>query len=267
MTYIPVIPGGGNVGWSFLSATRERQQTAFDGSAKIVNDSEYFKANIGDIASAEELVSDRRLLSVALGAFGLDDDINNRFFVRKILEEGTIDEDAFANRFADKRYFEMAKAFGFDLAPPNTVLSSFAEPVLEAYRTRQFEIAVGEQDEDLRMGMGFKRDLEGLGRRDLSENATWFTIMGTPPLRRVFETALGLPLQTGALDIDRQLDLFKDASLRVFGTSNAMSFVDPELQESLVRKFLLRSGLQSNGVGSGSASIALALLRQQQPFN
>ena len=40
---------------------------------------------------------------MALGAFGLQDDINNRYFIRKILEEGTTNEDALANRFSDTR--------------------------------------------------------------------------------------------------------------------------------------------------------------------
>lgn len=46
---------------------------------KIRNDEAYFRAKIGSVKTAEQLVSDRRLLKVALGAFGLEADINNRF--------------------------------------------------------------------------------------------------------------------------------------------------------------------------------------------
>ena len=159
MTYQPVFPSGGNLGWTFLSKTREAQQEAFDNSTLIARETSYFREKIGEVNSAEDLVSDRRLLSVALGAFGLDDDINNRFFVRKVLEEGTLDQDAFANRLADKRYFAMSEAFGFDLTPPKTVISSFPDDIIDQYKVRQFEFAVGEQDEDMRLALGLEREI------------------------------------------------------------------------------------------------------------
>ena len=39
--------------------------------------------------SAADLVADRRLLKVALGAFGLEGEIDKKAFIRKVLEEGT----------------------------------------------------------------------------------------------------------------------------------------------------------------------------------
>ena len=92
MTFQPVIPVGGLAGWGFLNRTMQVQTTAFQKSPTLLRDTEYFAQNIGDIQSADQLVSDRRLLRVALGAFGLSDDINNTHFVRKILSDGTIDE-------------------------------------------------------------------------------------------------------------------------------------------------------------------------------
>ncbi|MGI9388684.1 MAG: hypothetical protein ACR2O1_01390 [Boseongicola sp.] len=91
MTYQPVVPAGGNVGWNFLSRTRDAQQDAFNASSQVVRDTEYFREKIGGVQTAEDLVSDRRLLSIALGAFGLAEDVGNKFFVRKVLEEGTLD--------------------------------------------------------------------------------------------------------------------------------------------------------------------------------
>ena len=124
MTYAPVVPFGGLAGWAFLTRTREAQKTAFASSPAVQRDEAYFRDRIGGISSAEELVSDRRLLSVALGAFGLEDDINNRYFIRKVLEDGTLDPKALGNKLADKRYLELSKAFGFgDYATPRTKLS------------------------------------------------------------------------------------------------------------------------------------------------
>lgn len=266
MSYLPVIPSGGQVGWNFLTRTREDQQRAFDSSGANQRATEYFRENIGKVETAEQLVADRRLLSVALGAFGLDDDIENRFFIRKVLEEGTLDDRSFANRLSDKRYFAMAKAFAFDLSPPNTAISDFPDEIIESYRTRQFEIAVGTQDEDLRLALGIEREIVDLAGRGLTEDAAWFTIMGNPPVRRVFETALGLPAAFGAIDVDRQLDVFREKSERVFGTSDPAAFADPELRESLIRTFLFRADLAANATLTSRSSVALTLLQSQPPL-
>lgn len=263
MTYQPVFPAGGNLGWTFLKTTREDQQDAFDNSAVVVRDTDYFRETIGKISSAEQLVADRRLLTVALGAFGLDDDINNRFFMRKVLEEGTLNEESFANRLSDKRYFAMAEAFGFDLSPPKSVLSDFPDQILSEYRSRQFEIAVGTQDEDLRLALGLERDLNELADRKLPENAAWFTVMGNPPVRRVFETALGLPSEIAAIDIDRQLAVFREKSESLFGVSHPEEFTDPALQEKLVRNFLFRSELAASAASTSRGAVALSLLQAQ----
>ena len=87
----PAVPAAGLPGWAFLSRTASAQQAAHASSSTLQRDTAYFRANIGSIQSAEELVSDRRLLSVALTAFGLEDDLQNRFFIRKILESDPSD--------------------------------------------------------------------------------------------------------------------------------------------------------------------------------
>ncbi len=266
MTFQPVFPSGGNLGWTFLKNSRESQQKAFDESAVIRRDSDYFRERIGDIRSAEELVSDRRLLGVALGAFGLDDDISNRFFIQRVLEDGTLDPEAFSNRLADKRYFALSEAFAFELSPPNTALSDFADKILSDYTLRQFEIAVGNQDEDLRLALGAEREISILVERELTEEAAWFTIMGNPPMRRVFELALGLPSEIATVDIDRQLEVFREKAVNTFGVSNPTEFSDPELQEKLVRNFLVRAELNTGISTTARGSVALSLLQSQSPL-
>ena len=86
MSYQPVIPSAGLAGWNFLQRTYDAQFKAFNASAQLQRDTDYFREKVGEIQSAEDLVKDRRLLSVALGAFGLQDDIDNRYFIQKILQ-------------------------------------------------------------------------------------------------------------------------------------------------------------------------------------
>lgn len=261
MSFQPVVPIGGNAGWAFLQRTKDAQQHAFDQSPRISRETEEFEARIGQISSAEELVSDRRLLTVALGAFGLSEDIDNRFFIRKVLEDGTGSDDALANRLTDKRYFDLAEAFAFDRAPPNTQFSDFGPRITEAYRERQFEEAVGDSAPAMRLSLSLEREVAELAVRDLSEDGLWFTVMATPPLREVFEAGLGLPSSVGALDIDRQLTLFQDKALSLFGDTGVRQFTDPEKQDELIRRFLVADSLATAPAQTVRGSAALALLQ------
>lgn len=262
MSFQPVIPFSGAAGWAFLQRSKDAQQTAFESSPVIQRDVEYFKENIGDVATAEQLVSDRRLLSVALGAYGLSDDINNTYFIRKVLEDGTLDTDALANKLSDKRYLEMAKDFGFgDYNIPRTQISDFGDTTVEAYKERQFEVAIGDQDQDMRLAMSLERDLGSIIDKSTSDAGKWYSVMGNPPLRQVFETALGLPSSFGTIDIDKQLEVFQSKSESYFGSSTVDQFADPDRMEELTRLFLARSQIAQGTAALSSNAIALTLLQ------
>ncbi|SMR83466.1 Protein of unknown function [Aliiroseovarius halocynthiae] len=262
MSFQPVIPFSGAAGWSFLQRTKETQQTAFESSAVLQRDVKYFEEKIGNIDTAEQLVSDRRLLSVALGAYGLNDDINNTYFIQKVLEDGTIDPSALSNKLSDKRYYEMAKDFGFgDLGIPSTQISDFGVKTIDSYKERQFEIAVGNQSQDMRLAMSLERDLSNIINKTTSESGKWFSVMGNPPLRQVFETALGLPTSFGTLDIDKQLGIFQEKSERYFGDQTVDQFKDPDRLDELTRLFLARSQIAQGAAAYSSNSIALTLLQ------
>ncbi|SFB05487.1 Protein of unknown function [Poseidonocella pacifica] len=260
MSFSPIILGTGLMGWRFLESTISTQKAAFEESAVIQRDIDYFAEKIGDVSTAEDLMSDRRLLSVALGAFGLDEDINNTYFIRKVLEEGTVADDALANRLSDSRYEELAGAFAFGDRPvPRTKLSTFADEITSRFVSAQFEIAVGEQDNNMRLALNAERALPEILESDSTENSKWFQIMGTSALRTVFETALGLPSNFSQIDLDQQLDVFKEKASRQFNINSIEDFQDEEKMGKLVDTFLLRSQLTTDGTTS-SNSIALTLL-------
>lgn len=271
MGFQPIIPMGGLVGWAFLNRTIERQSAVFEASAELQRDTEYFAEKIGEIDSAEALVSDRRLLGVALGAFGLQDDIENRFFVRKMLEEGTLDADSFANRMADDRYVAFSKAFGFgDFSVPRTKLSTFPGEIISLYETRSFEVAVGEQDENLRLALNASRELATMAEDGESNDTMWFRVMGNAPLRQVFETALGLPTSFGQLDLDQQLEVFREKAERQLGHGEISQFSDEAATEKLVQRFLARAQMaEVQTTTAGTVALTLlqsAALPQQQLF-
>lgn len=261
MSFQPVLPATGLVGWRFLERTYESQTTAFSKAPEITRDTSYFETRISEIKTAEDLVSDRRLLRVALGAFGLQEDLDSKFFIKKILEDGTLKSDALANRLADDRYKNLTKAFGFgDFAIPRTQLSTFGTEITDKYRQQQFEVAVGNQDDDMRLALNARRTLPEIVAGSGSDDTKWFRIMGTPPLRQVFETALGLPSGFGRLDLDQQLDVFREKSARQFGVDSVADFDTPEFQEKLIQRFLLRAQVQQAAQNT-AANVALTLLQ------
>ncbi|MGD9917181.1 MAG: DUF1217 domain-containing protein [Paenirhodobacter sp.] len=261
MSYTPVIPFSGYAGWKLLNRTMETQKAAFTASADIQRNEDYFREKIGSITTAKELVSDRRLLSVALGAFGLDDDINNKYFIQKVLEEGTLDTESLANKLSDKTYLKLSQAFGFgDYSVPRTALSDFADEILEQYETREFEVAVGDSDNDLRLALAAQRDLSELASKSNSENTKWYSIIGSESLATVVRTALGLPDSTSSLDVDQQVTVYKNKAESVLGSSDPAEFSDADKVEKVIKLFLLRSQLE-NGTSTGSGSAALQILQ------
>lgn len=259
--FTPVVALGGLPGWTLLNRTMERQTELFNAAPALRRDTDHFLHSIAGVGSAADLVADRRLLRVALGAFGLQDDIDSRAFVRAVIEQGTDAREALANRIADDRYRAFAEAFGFlsgeggGPAPPG-----FGERIVEQFRRREFEAAVGAQDGALRLALNADRELAALAAEDGTDNALWFRILGTPPLRETLETALGLPRSFARLDLDRQLQVMRDAASRQLDIGSPRDLGDDDLRGGLIRQFLLRD--QVAGFGFSSAqSIALTLLQ------
>lgn len=261
MSFQPVVPLSGYAGWTFLKRTQASQQATLQKSAVHQRDDAYFRENIGKITSAEQLVNDRRLLNVALTAFGLQNDLNSKAYVRKILAEGTTDERSMANRMADKTYRNLAEAFGFGPGETRkTTQKGFADKILAQYHTRSFETAIGNQNESLRLAMNAERELTLLANSKSSEDTKWFTIMGNKPLREVMQTAFGLPSGFASLDIDQQLGVFKSKSRAMFGSSDLSQLQKPENLQKVLRNYLVRDEISQGSSRISSASIALQLL-------
>ncbi len=261
MTYTPAIPIGGYAGWLVLNRTMEKQEAALTQTASYQRDEDYFREKIGTITSAKDLVADRRLLSVALGAFGLDDDINSKAFIQKILEEGTQASDSLANRLSDKSYYALSEAFGFgDYDTPLSTETGFADEILEKYKTRQFAIAVGDVNESFRYALTAQRDLPTIAATSSSSNTKWYQIIGSEPLAAFMRTALGLPEAVSSLDVDRQLEIYKEKAESQFGSSDLASVISGDGMDKLIKSYLVRTQL-TEGASTTGQSAALQILQ------
>lgn len=262
MSFTPVIPLSGIAGWTFLQQTADTQRAAFDQSPLLSREIAYFEENIGGITSAEELVADRTLLKVALGAFGLDEELFKTAFIEQILAGGTDDPDSLANRFVDPRYADLADAFGFgNVIGARTGFLGFSNEITSAYKERQFEIAVGNQNEDMRLAMAFKRTIGDLADGSIGDATAWYKVLGDVPTRMVFEGAFSLPREFAGLDIDQQRKTLEDRSNALFGERSIKVFADPENVDRLIDRFLAVSQAQSGPTSSTPGYAALSLLQ------
>ncbi|MBA3910421.1 MAG: flagellar protein [Rhodobacter sp.] len=262
MSFQPVLPLTGYAGWGFLKRTMARQQAVQLAAPVQRRDEAYFRDRIGKIATAEQLVSDKRLLRITLTAFGLEGDINSKAFIQKVLEGGTLKEGSLANRLADKQYQKLSSAFGFgDYSVPRTKISTFPDEILSQFRARSFEAEVGAQNNTYRLALNAERGISELAAKSTSETAKWYSILGNAPLREVLQTALGLPKSFASIDLDQQVSVLKAKAEAAFGSASISQFADPAKLEGLVRRFMLRAEMQEQGTGSSPAAIALALLR------
>ena len=259
---IPAAPIGGIAGWRFMQRTQESQMAAFAATPALDRELTYFKENISKVESVDDLMKDYTLLKVALGAFGMEDKIADKFFFKKVLEEGSEADGAFSLKLTDTRYREMAEAFGFGNAGGARVgESDFAQKITEAYQARQVEKAVGESDSSMRLALNLEREIGKYADGPYPETVGWFQLMANPPLREVFETAFGLPASVGTLDVDRQRALFQEANERMFGSKSMEAFKDPESVDKLLRNFFAREQI-NNGPGPLTKGMGALTLMQ-----
>ena len=249
-----------------MQKTLPKQTEAHRDSVAVRRDTAYFKEAIAQVRTAADLVADRRLLNTALTAFGLEADLPNRAFIRKVLETNTLDPAGFANRLADKRYLKLAKAFRFgDIGGPQTGTPGFADRITARFHERGFEQAVGAQNDTMRIALALQRDLAEIAEQPGTADARWFLVLGTPNIRAVFEKAFQLPSGFGALDLDRQVDVLRERTRRLTGDGEIAQFTAPERIETLTRRYFLSEQIASIQATSGG-SVALNMLENLSGF-
>lgn len=258
----PIVPAGGVVGWNFLQSTYDKQFDTFQQDPILERETDYFRENIGKVTSAEDLVKDRRLLNVALSAYSLDDQIDMKALVQKVLEEGSTADDALANRLGDDRWVQFTEAFGFGAGETvKTGDTQAMENLVYTYQVQSFEVAVEQEDASMRVALYAERELVNLAAEDSTVDTKWFTIMGSPKLREMMESVLGLPKEMGTADLDIQLNTFKDKAYSMFGTEDLTEIASEENMERLVHTYLARAQIAEFDAAYSSGATALTLLQ------
>lgn len=255
MTFSAALPLTGLAGFRFLERTQEAQQAVHDNSADVKRNIEYFAENIASIKTADDLLADRRLATVALGAFGLGDELYKKAFVSRILTEGVERSDTLGSRLNNQAYIDMTEAFRFDRSGfPTTGSPDLRDEIISKYLSQSFEIAVGEQDTSLRLALDFKR------RAPDNVDRSWYAYLGDSPMRSVLETALNIPTEAAGIDVDKQVELFEKQAQKILGTRDVQDFTDPAILDKIISRFLIIDQAQNGPSASTRGATAVTLL-------
>ncbi|MFK7763133.1 MAG: DUF1217 domain-containing protein [Roseobacter sp.] len=217
-------------------------------------------ANGTTVATPDDLLLNRDFKEATFDLLGLPQTFAARQLAQRVLDSEPNDPASFAALFPDERYSAMYDLFPFDpVETERTYPEGFVEEVVRNYLDRQFEIQVGDVEPEMRIALSLERELNQVVENSQSNDAQWFSVMASEPLRQAFEGALRLPSSFGSIDIDQQLQVLKDRSQQFFGTENVRDFLETDQLDGLRESYLVSSGIETIGTTS-NASIASIIL-------
>ncbi len=163
----------------------------------VSRDTEYYLSKIGDVKSVDDFMADTRLYNYALKAHGLEDMNYAKAFIRKVLTEGVASDDAFANKLSDTRYAELAKSLNFQAyGTAATSFTSAQKGVVDKYMRQTLEEEAGNENTGVRLALYFDRNASTI--------KSGMDILADEALGQVVRTALGIPSEVAASDVDKQ---------------------------------------------------------------
>jgi len=256
----PSLIGGGLAGWGFLQASLEKQETTFASSSDVTRSRETLSETLSEPFSLDTLMGDRQVLRPVLQAFGLESEIDKGAFIRRIIEDGPDDSDGFAQRLNNPDFIALSRAFQADSDGFIRMDTAQRDEIVASFQREAFEIAVGEQEPDLRLALNFDQTVREFAGNSASDTSFWFRVIGNAPLFEVFDSAFILPDGFLNLDIDKQADILQSRAEQVLGDDPIGKLLTDEGVETLTRKFLLQRQVENGPDGFSSGSIALSLL-------
>lgn len=265
MVFQPVIPLSGFGGWNFLQSTYDAQLETFSKSAQIKNDIDYLTEKFAEPMAVEDFLSDGRLRRITMTAYGLAGEEWKTGYVRTVLDEVQDPASTFLARLNNPQYSRFAEA----LRPVDgEILLTLPdlERITARFAAESFELAVGQQDNAMRLSLNYQSEIPELVTDGSSDQTVLYRLLGSVPVRSVLESALGLPTEIQSLDLDRQAAILDEKLQSQFGISSVQELKDPEVMDRIVSRYMALDGLNRNAAATGPAATALVLLGNAAGF-
>ena len=188
-----------NTTTTFLAIERNlaRYQSMTAAEPAVKTASAYYKANIGKVTSIDQFVGNYRLLSYALNAYGLGDQINSTALIKKVLAGGVANPKALANTLPNPAWKKFAAAFNFGAtgaAAPSS--SASVSTTTTGYVEQQLESDQGRADPGVQLALYFERVAPTV--------TSSYGILGDQNLLETVQTIFGLSPTANASQIDAE---------------------------------------------------------------
>ncbi|WP_446720405.1 DUF1217 domain-containing protein [Mesorhizobium sp. 113-1-2] len=171
-------------------------------SAYVKGETTYYLANITKVKSVDDLMSNSRLYTYALAAYGLDSATEDKDLIKQVLQSKVSDPASVANKQTNPAYAGLALAFNFEANGENaTTINPAQQPTVDKYLRQTLEEDAGQTNEGVRLALYFQRKAPDI--------TSWYDVLADTALASVVRTALGLPDSFATADIDKQAQLFE----------------------------------------------------------
>src|SRR5208282_4624206 len=222
-----------------VSQNLSRYQAMTAAEPAVKSATAYYEANIGGVTSIKDFVDNYRLLSYALDAYGLGDQINNTALVTQVLQGGVSNPKSLANTLSNSNWKAFAAAFNFVDGGSSASSASAVQTTTSDYAEQQLESDQGAQNGiGVQLALYFQRVAPTVNNE--------YGILADPNLLEVAQTIFGLSPSTSAENIDTQAQTLS----RLMPISDLQ---DPTKLQELTERFTAMYDL-TYGPGSGATT-------------
>jgi len=221
---------------------RYEKSTAAQPAVK--NATAYYEANIGNVKSAADLVGNYKLLSYALQAYGLGNEINSTALVKQVLEGGVSNSKSLANTLPNPAWKAFAAAFDFtDKGSVSPSSSASVSTTTSDYVEQQLEDTEGQTDPGVQLALYFQRVAPTVTNS--------YGILGNENLLETVQTIFGLASTTSSSQIDAEAT----AVGKLVPTSELQ---DPKKVQQLVERFTANYDAKYGPSSGATTSLTIA---------
>ncbi|MGE8102964.1 DUF1217 domain-containing protein [Allorhizobium sp. NPDC080224] len=210
---------------------------------------EVYQERIQSIGTVKELLADREVLDVVIGAYGLDPKDVTDDFLKQAFGSDLSDRKSFVNQQPDSRWAELVASFNFD-ANGNLTRETMGTiqqrgetmETVNKYLRQTLEEAEGESNEAVRLALYFQRAAPNI--------TDAYGLIADDALMAVFRTTFGFSDEFSNMDVDQQARIINE-NLKL------ADLQDPTKLERFLQRYTAMYDTQNN-VGASSAATILA---------
>nr|WP_319515366.1 DUF1217 domain-containing protein [uncultured Cohaesibacter sp.] len=229
---------------SMLNRDYEKTIETLSKDGQVSRETENYLEKIRDIKTIDDFLDDYEVFSYAMTAFGLDDMIYAKAYMRKVLEEGVSDSESFANQLTDLRFQEFATVFDFaSYGEATTSFEKTQQGVVDKYLEQTLETQEGEENVGVQLALYFQKKAADI--------TSPMELLGDEALAEVARTIAGIPEEAAGADIDW-------LSETIAGRIDIDQLSDPEYVDELVQRFSILYDLNNDTTSTEVPNILIS---------